>query len=139
MSINKVLVSGNLTREPELRMAGATPVLQFGIAVNDRRKNNQTGEWEDVPNFFDVVVWGARGESLARFLSKGSKVVISGRLRWSQWQNSEGQNRSKVEIVAEDVEFMSSRSADQPSGSAPYAAPQPAHVPVEVLGEDIPF
>lgn len=139
MSINKVVVSGNLTRDPELRMAGATPVLQFGIAVNDRRKNNQTGEWEDVPNFFDVVVWGARGESLSRFLSKGSKVVISGRLRWSQWQNNEGQNRSKVEIVAEDVEFLTPRDGNAPTGAPSFSAPAPTHVPVEVLGEDIPF
>jgi single-strand DNA-binding protein len=128
MSINKVIVSGNLTRDPELRQAGATPVLQFGIAVNDRKKNNQTGEWEDVPNFFDVVVWGARGESLSRYLSKGTKVIISGRLKWSCWE-ADGGKRSKVEIVAEDVEFMSkSDSSYAPPASQP-----------EVLTDDIPF
>lgn len=129
MSINKVMVSGNLTREPELRMAGATPVLQFGIAVNDRKKDSN-GEWVDVPNFFDVVVWGARGESLSKYLSKGSKVVIVGRLKWSQWQTQDGSNRSKVEIVAEDVEFMSQKNA---------GTTQDTYQPVEVLGEEIPF
>lgn len=139
MSINKVVVSGNLTRDPELRMAGTTPVLQMGIAVNDRKKNNETGQWEDVPNFFDVVVWGARGESLSRFLTKGTKVVVSGRLRWNQWQNAEGEKRSKVEIVADDVEFMNSRNSDGGAGNAGYAAPAPAAPSAEILTEDIPF
>ena len=139
MSINKVVVSGNLTRDPELRMAGQTPVLQMGIAVNDRKKNNETGQWEDVPNFFDVTVWGARGESLSRFLTKGTKVVVSGRLRWSQWQNAQGEKRSKVEIVADDVEFMSSRNSDGGSGNAQYASPAPAAPSAEILAEDIPF
>lgn len=139
MSINKVVVSGNLTRDPELRMAGTTPVLQMGIAVNDRKKNNETGQWEDVPNFFDVVVWGARGESLSRFLTKGTKIVVSGRLRWNQWQNAEGEKRSKVEIVADDVEFMNSRNSDGGAGNAGYAAPAPAAPSAEILTEDIPF
>lgn len=143
MSINKVIVSGNLTRDPELRQAGASPVLQFGIAVNDRKKNNQTGEWEDVPNFFDVVVWGARGESLSRFLTKGTKVVISGRLRWSSWQTTEGDKRSKVEIVADDVEFMSRQDGGRSGGSessSPQYAPPAANAPSpEVLTDDIPF
>lgn len=130
MSINKVIVSGHLTRDPELRMAGATPVLQFGIAVNEKRKNAQSGEWDDIPNFFEVTVWGARGESLSRMLAKGAKVVIAGRLRWSQWQNTEGQTRTKVEIVAEDVDLMSQKGS---------TASQQSYAPVEVLGEDIPF
>lgn len=134
MSINRVIVSGNLTRDPELRMAGATPVLSFGIAVNDRKKNAQSAEWEDVPNFFNVVVWGARGESLSKYLNKGDKIVISGRLRWSQWQNNEGQNRSKVEIMAEDVELMPSRG-----DSAQQRQRQQTPAVLEVLGEDIPF
>lgn len=136
MSINSVHIVGNLTREPELRMAGQTPVLQLGIAVNDRKKNNATGEWEDVPNFFDVVVWGTRGESLSRFLQKGSKVAIKGRLHWNQWQNADGEKRSKVEIVAEDVELMNSRNNDGGSG---YAAPAPVPPSAEILSEDIPF
>lgn len=137
MSINRVVVSGNLTRDPELRMAGSTPVLQLGIAVNDRKKNNETGAWEDVPNFFDAVVWGARGESLSRFLTKGTKVVISGRLRWRQWTNNEGEKRSKVEIVADDVEFMTPRNGGAPAASdAPSAPSAPS---AEAFSEDIPF
>lgn len=152
MSINKVIVSGNLTRDPELRMAGSTPLLQMGIAVNDRKKNNTTGDWEDVPNFFDVIVWGARGEALSRFLQKGSKVVVSGRLRWSQWQNKEGENRSKVEIVAEDVEFLSPRDGSgggsnsqfaapsAPSGSGnSFDAPAAPSGDADVFTDDIPF
>ena len=82
MSINRVNISGNLTRDPELRStAGGTQILSFGIAVNDRRRNQQTGEWEDVPNFVDCVVFGQRAEALSRFLSKGSKVAAPGRRR----------------------------------------------------------
>lgn len=130
MSINRVVVSGFLTRDPELRMAGQTPLLQLGIAVNERRKNNSTGEWEDVPNFFDVLVWGQRGESLSRFLRKGSKVAISGRLRWSQWEK-DGQKRSKVEIVADEVDVMTPKDAGGVKEKPPTVA--------EVSTDDIPF
>lgn len=133
MSINRVTLSGNLTRDPEVRMAGSTPVCEFGLAVNDRKKNQQTGEYEDVPNYFDVVVWGARGEALAKHLSKGSKIMLDGRLRWRQWQTQDGQNRSKVEIVAEDVEF-----AGQKPASTSQANTSPATT-AEVFGDDIPF
>jgi len=142
MSINRVIVSGNLTRDPELR---ATPsgmsVLKLGIAVNDRRKNQQSGEWEDVPNFFDVTVFGSRGESLSRFLSKGSKITVEGKLRWSQWEK-DGDKRSKVEIIADDIEFMSSRGEGGGSGggggySAP-SAPSGSTKP-ETFEDDIPF
>lgn len=82
MSINRATISGNLTRDPELRVtASGMPVLGFGVAVNDRRKNNKTGEWEDYPNFIDCTMFGARTESVSKFLSKGSKVAIEGKLR----------------------------------------------------------
>jgi single-strand DNA-binding protein len=141
MSINRVVVSGNLTREPELRQAGATTVLQLGIAVNDRKRNAQTEQWEDVPNFFDVAVWGARGEGLSRVLRKGMKVAIAGRLRWSQWQAQDGSNRSKVEIVADDVEFLSAprEGGAAGSGGGTFEAPAASAPSVEVLTEDIPF
>ena len=101
MSINRVIVSGNLTREPEVRTtASGNPVMGFGIAVNDRRKNSQTGEWEDYPNFIDCTMFGARAQSVSRFLSKGSKVAIEGKLRWSQWETNEGQKRSKIEFMS---------------------------------------
>lgn len=110
MSINRVVISGNLTRDPELRATGSgMPVVKLGLAVNDRRKNSD-GEWEDVPNYFDVVMFGQRADSITRFLSKGSKIAVEGKLRWSQWTTTDGDKRSKVEIIADDVEFMSSRN-----------------------------
>lgn len=138
MSINSVVISGNLTRDPELTAtAGGMAILKMGIAVNDRRKNQQTGEWEDVPNFFDVKVFGSRGESLSRFLSKGSKIAVSGRLSWSSWEDKNtGDKRSKVEIIADDIEFMSARG-EGGGGSRDYAAP-PATAS-EPLEDDIPF
>jgi single-strand DNA-binding protein len=135
MSINRVVITGNLTRDPELRATPAgTSVLALGIAVNDRRKNNETGQWEDVPNFFDVTVFGARAEALSRFLSKGSKVAIEGRLRWHQWENPQGEKRSKVDIVADEIEFLSSRDS---SGGGGYSAPQQAAD--DNIGDEIPF
>ena len=129
VSINRVNISGNLTRDPELRSTGGgTQVLSFGVAVNDRRRNQQTGEWEDVPNFVDCVVFGARAEPLSRYLSKGSKVAIEGKLRYSSWETKEGQRRSKLEVVVDEVEFLSSRNqATAPQQTAPapqYGAPQ---------------
>ena len=107
MSINRVNISGNLTRDPELRQTqGGMAILSLGVAVNDRRKNQQTGEWEDVPNFVDCVVFGTRAEKLAQFLAKGSKVAIEGKLRWSQWER-DGAKRSKLEVIVDEIEFMS--------------------------------
>lgn len=112
MSINKVIISGNLTRQPELRQtSGGFSILSMGMAVNDRRKNQQTGEWEDYANFVDVTVLGKRAESLSRFLNKGTKVVVEGKLRWSQWEK-DGQKRSKLEVIADDIEFMTQRQTD---------------------------
>ena len=121
MSINRVNISGNLTRDPELRStAGGTQILSFGVAVNDRRRNAQTGEWEDVPNFIDCVVFGQRADALSRFLSKGSKVAIEGKLRYSTWETREGQRRSKLEVVVDEVEFL---SRNQQNNGAPAPAP----------------
>lgn len=137
MSINRVVVSGNLTRDPELRSTGSgMSILKMGIAVNDRRKNSQTGEWEDVPNFFDVTVFGTRGESLSRFLSKGSKIAVEGKLRWRQWETPEGDKRSAVEIIADDIEFLSPRGEGGGGYSAPAAQPSAAE---PVFEDDIPF
>jgi len=135
MSINRVVISGNLTRDPELRATpSGTSVLALGIAVNDRRKNQETGQWEDVPNFFDVTIFGARADALSRFLSKGSKVAIEGRLRWHQWENPQGEKRSKVDIIADEIEFLSSRDGAAPAYSAPDAATSGPD-----LGDEIPF
>lgn len=105
MSINSVILTGNLTRDPELRAtASGTFVLQFSIAVNDRVKEG--GEWKDRPNFFDCTMFGTRAESLSKFLSKGSKIAVQGKLHWSQWEK-DGQKRSKVEIWPDAVELLS--------------------------------
>ncbi len=146
MSINRVIISGNLTRDPEVRAtAGGTQVLSFGVAVNDRRKNPQTGEWEDYPNFVDCTMFGARAEAVGRYLSKGTKVAIDGKLRFSSWER-DGQRRTKLEVVVDEIEFLSARGgqgAAQPA--APAVAPaQPAPSPymapgVEVYDEDVPF
>ena len=101
MSINRVNVSGNLTRDPELRATqGGTSVLRIGLAVNDRARNQQTGEWEDRANFVDCVVFGKRAEALAGMLAKGQRVAIDGRLRYSSWEAQDGSHRSKLEVVA---------------------------------------
>lgn len=156
MSINRVVISGNLTRDPELRStASGTSVLGFGVAVNDRRRNPQTGEWEDYPNFIDCTMFGTRAQSVSRFLSKGSKVAIEGKLRWSQWER-DGQRRSKIEVIVDDIEFLTSRNDGPRNAGAPtYQAPayqqqapayqvpaqQPAApvVDASVYDEDIPF
>lgn len=122
MSINRVVISGNLTRDPELRStAFGMSVLSLGVAVNDRKKNNQTGEWEDVANFIDCTMFGDRAAKIQQYLSKGSKVTIEGKLHYSSWEK-DGQKRSKIEVLVDDIEFMS-RNNDQQQGNQ-YQAPQ---------------
>lgn len=108
MSMNRVELTGNLTRDPEIRTTAAgMPVMTIGVAVNDRRKNAQTGEWEDYPNFIDCTMFGARAESVAKYIGKGSKVAVCGKFRWSQWEAQDGSKRSKIEVIIEDIDFMS--------------------------------
>lgn len=112
MSINHVAVVGNLTRSPELRNTqNGTAALSFGIAVNDRRKN-ASGNWEDVPNFFECVTFGNRATALGDILTKGMKVAIAGKLHHSSWEK-DGQKHSKVDIIANDVELMQNRKPQQ--------------------------
>jgi len=109
-NINVVVVTGNLTRDPELRsLPSGTSVCDLRVAVNTRRKNGATGEWEDKPNYFDVKVWGAQGENCARFLSKGRPVAVQGRLEWREWETQDGQKRQAVDIIAESVQFLGGR------------------------------
>lgn len=130
MSINKAIISGNLTRDPELRAtAGGTAVLSFSVAVNDRQKNGQTGEWEDYPNFIDCTLFGKRAEGLSRCLSKGTKVAIEGKLRWSQWQAKDGGKRSKVEVIVNELELMQQRQGQGAQAGSPSSD----------YAEDIPF
>ena len=113
-NINRVIVTGNLTRDPELRSTpSGTPVCKLRVAVNSRRKD-QSGDWVDKPNYFDVTVWGAQGENCATYLSKGRPVAIDGRLDWREWEakdqagNPAGKRQS-IEIIAESVQFLGSR------------------------------
>jgi single-strand DNA-binding protein len=109
-NLNVVVITGNLTRDPELRaLPSGSSVCDLRVAVNTRRKNGSTGEWEDKPNFFDVKVWGAQGENCARFLAKGRPVGVQGRLEWREWETQEGQKRQAVDIIADSVQFLGSR------------------------------
>jgi single-strand DNA-binding protein len=109
-NVNVVVITGNLTRDPELRhTGGGTAVCELRVAVNSRRKNGQTGEWVDKPNYFDVTVWGAQGENCATYLSKGRPVAIEGRLDWREWEAKDGGKRQAVSIVANTVQFLGSR------------------------------
>lgn len=137
MSINRVSISGNLTRDPELRVTpSGMQVLGFGVAVNDRRKNNQTGEWEDYPNFVDCTIFGNRGESMGRILHKGMKVAVEGKLRYSAWEDKNGNGRrSKIEVIVDEIELMSQNPNDANGGQqapqqyAPQGYRQQAYPP----------
>lgn len=136
MSINHVAITGNLTREPEIRNTqNGTAVLSFGIAVNDRRKN-ASGNWEDVPNFFECVTFGNRATALSDILTKGMKVAIAGKLHYSSWEK-DGQKHSKVDIIANDVEIMQNRKPQQEPHQTQTFAPQPPTM--DVYDSDIPF
>ena len=123
-NINRVVLTGNLTADPEVReLQSGGSVCRLRLANNTRRKGTD-GEWEDKANYFDVVVWGAQGQNAAKFLSKGSPVAVDGRLEWSEWENREGQKRQSVEIVADTVQFLSgpgtnskAEAQDQPEQS----------------------
>jgi len=116
-NINSVVITGNLTRDPELRSTpSGTPVCKLRVAVNSRRKDS-SGEWVDKPNYFDVTVWGAQGENCANYLSKGRPVAVQGRLDWREWETQEGGKRQAVEIIADSVQFLGSRSDNQGGGS----------------------
>lgn len=144
MSINRVNITGNLTRDPELRATqSGSQVLSFGVAVNDRRRNPRTGEWEDYPNYVDCTMFGTRAEAVSRYISKGSKVAIEGKLRYSSWER-DGQRRSKLEVIVDDIEFMNARPASSPSASPAAGGGEPQYtVPeapaLEIADEDIPF
>ena len=124
-NINVVVITGNLTRDPELRSTGGgTPVCDLRVAVNSRRKDGQTGEWVDKPNYFDVTVWGAQGENCANYLSKGRPVAVEGRLDWSEWEAKDGSGkRQAVRIVANSVQFLGSRDGGGGNGNDGGFAP----------------
>ena len=115
-NINRVVITGNLTRDPELRStSGGTSVCSLRVAVNSRRKD-ESGNWVDKPNYFDVTVWGQQGENCAQYLAKGRPVAVDGRLNWREWEDREGGKRQSVDIIADSVQFLGSRDAPQSNG-----------------------
>jgi len=142
-NINRVVLGGNLTRDPELRHTpGGTPVCSLRVAVNTRRKD-ETGQWADKPNYFSISVFGNQAESCAQYLSKGRPVGIDGRLEWREWQAQDGGKRESVEVVADSVQFLASRGDTEfggggnqfvPAGAAADTADFPA-----AADDDIPF
>jgi len=120
MPINRVTIVGNLTRDPELRgLPSGGSVCSLRVAVNERRKNGQTGQWDDVPNFFNVTVFGNSADATAKFLTKGRQVAVDGRLRWREFQDKDGNRREAIEIVAQDVQFIGGREGGPGGGGAP--------------------
>jgi single-strand DNA-binding protein len=140
MSINRVVLTGNLTKDAELRQtSGGMAIVKMRLAVNDRRKNAASGQWEDVANYIDVTMFGARGEGLSRFLVKGKGIAVEGKLRWHEWESQSGEKRSALEVIADDIELLGGRG--EGAGPRPVSeesfADEPA--PEAPEGEDIPF
>lgn len=145
MSINKVIITGNLTRDIEVRTTqSGTIVGTIGVAVNDRIHNSSTNAWEDYANYINCVLFGKRAESLQPYLVKGAKVAIEGKLRWSSWE-TDGQKRNKIEVIVDDLELLSPRNGGngaqaQPSVAA-YSAPKTPVIDEEAsaMDEEVPF
>lgn len=146
-SINRVVLVGNLTRDPELRHTpSGTAVCSLRLAVNTRRKD-ETGQWVDKPNYFDVTVWGAQGERCAQYLAKGRPVGVDGRLEWREWEAQDGAKRQAVEVVAESVQFLGSRGDGEGGGGgggggyipSDTPAATSADFPTSPTDDDIPF
>ena len=141
-NINRVVLVGNLTRDPELKQTpSGTPVCSLRIAVNSRRKD-ESGQWTDKPNYFSVSVFGNQAESCSQYLSKGRPVAIDGRLDWREWQSQDGSKREAVEIVAESVQFLGSRGeagAETPQFVPAGAAGENADFAASAADDDIPF
>ena len=147
-NINRVVLTGNLTRDPELRTtSGGTSVCSLRIACNTRRRDPQTNEWVDKPNYFDVTVWGAQGENAAKYLVKGRPVAIDGRLEWREWEAQDGSGkRQAVQIIADSVQFLGSPQGGENGGRFTPQSDVPADTgdfdkaPVAAgSDDDIPF
>jgi len=144
-NINRVVLVGNLTKDPELRHTpSGTSVCKLRIAVNTRQKDAQ-GNWGDKPNYFDVTVWGNQGESCAQFLSKGRPVGVDGRLDWREWEAQDGTKRQAVEIIADTVQFLGGRAdAEGGAGGERQFVPAGATAAADAdfagsADDDIPF
>jgi len=148
-NINRVIITGNLTRDPELRTVPSTgnSVCSLRVACNTSRKD-ASGQWVDKPNYFDVTVWGAQGENCANYLSKGRPVAVDGRLDWREWEDKDNNKRQSVEIIADRVQFLGGRpdgengsrftpQSDVPADTADFdRAPAGASAAAD---DDIPF
>ena len=148
---NTVSLIGNVTRDPELRFTpSGSAVATFGIAVNRRWQNRQSNEWEEAVSFFDVVCWRELAENVSESISKGTRLIVTGRLEQRSWDNQEGEKRSKVEVVADEVgpslRWASAqvtrnerKSGDGPGSSAPAQTPPPAEPPAGYDYDEEPF
>ena len=131
-NINRVIITGNLTKDPEVRAtAGGLSICSLRIATNTRRKDGQTGEWVDKANYFDVTVFGRQGENAARYLSKGRPVAIDGRLEWREWQDQSGNKRQSVEIVADNIQFLGGRDENGGGGGGGNGFTPRSDIPVD--------
>ena len=110
-NVNVVVLTGNLTRDPEMRHTeGGTAIAELRLAVNSRRKDGNTAEWKDKPNYFDVIVFGVHAENCAKYLAKGRPIAIEGRLDWREWEAKDGSGkRQAVQIIANTVQFLGSK------------------------------
>lgn len=127
-NINRVVLTGNLTADPELRaLPSGTSVCSMRIACNTRRKDG-AGEWVDKPNYFNVTIWGVRGESVARYLKKGRGVAVDGRLEWREWETTDGAKRQNVEVIADSVQFLADGNANSGTPESNGTEPEPAGV-----------
>lgn len=134
MAINRVTIMGNLTRDAELRKKGdATSVLTFGLAINEKKKDSETGEYVDAPVFVDCALFGARAEALAPYLTKGKKVSVDGRLRYHSWMKND-EKRHALSVLVTDIEFADSKGAGKDTVSAQGQSTEP-----ETYDADIPF
>jgi single-strand DNA-binding protein len=119
VNINRVVLTGNLTADPELRsLPSGTSVCKLRVACNTRRKDSASGEYVDKPNYFDVTVWGAQGENAARYLTKGRGVAVDGRLEWREWETDDGAKRQAIEIITDSLQFLGApngEAAGEPS------------------------
>src|SRR3954454_10621154 len=139
-NINRVVLTGNLTRDPELRSTpSGMSVCSLRIASNTRRKDGGSGEWVDKPNYFSVTVWGAQGENCARFLSKGRPVALDGRLEWREWTAQDGGKRESVEIVADAIQFLGTGSHNGDTPAAAGGEAEPVAAGASDAADAIPF
>lgn len=136
-NINRVTITGNLTADPVINtLPSGTSVCDLRVAVNGRRKDNESGQWVDKPNYFNVKVWGAQGENAHKYLSRGRPVAIDGRLDWREWSDRDGNKRQAIDIIADTVQFLGSRDNAPSGGGGGYAPSADPGFPAEADQSD---